>query len=856
MANSARRDMEVGLVRQVNIGEEMRESYLDYAMSVIVARALPDARDGFKPVHRRILYAMYDMGLRPDSPYKKSARIVGEVLGKYHPHGDASVYEAMARLAQDFSMRYELVDGQGNFGSIDGDAPAAMRYTEARMEHIGFDIMNDIDKDTVDFVDNFDGSLQEPGVLPCAIPNLLVNGASGIAVGMSTSVPPHNLGEVCDALVYMLGSWDRLDEVEVSDLMRFIKGPDFPTGGVLYREDSKGEDTLITAYATGRTKLAVRAKAHIENMGRGKSRIIISEIPYQTNKNSLIERMADLVRDGKIEGISDLRDESDRQGLRIVVEVRSGTQPTDVLSALFKYTPLEDTFSVIMLALVDGEPRTLSLKQALRVYLDHRLEIVRRRSEYDLTRARERAHILEGLLIALDKLNTVIKLIRESATADVARTALMERLKLTEAQANAILEMQLRRLAALERQKIEDEFAEKRKTIAYLEGLLADPGAMRQVIADELVQIKARYGDPRRTVIVNGPTSDVSAGDLLAHDEQTWVTLTANDKLSRTFTDAPPKTTSASDEAPRFVIPSNTADILYLITAKGDAVTIPTQQLPQSDDPSTGGTVRSLSSLSENDEIISILSVSPLQEDGYLFFATAGGDVKRIRVADLPGMSAHPFMVMNVGSDRIMAANFVTDEDEIVLVTAQAQAIRFKVPDVRPTGLPAGGMRGIKLNENAEDQVVGSAVVRENAALWVITGGGIAKCSMLNEYPQQGRAGSGVATMKLPNVAEADGLIASNKKDTLVAAAIGQLDDTIIVLTQRKKFKVMKIKTALLTARAKGGGAVIALGKTDRVRSATTITPRAKPPLNGGFSGMNGSANGANGSSPDVDVGK
>src|SRR5579859_6949455 len=440
-----------GVIRTVNIDDQMRESYLDYAMSVIVARALPDARDGLKPVHRRILFAMYDTGLRADSPFRKSARIVGEVLGKYHPHGDMAVYDAMARMAQDFSMRYPLIDGQGNFGSVDGDAPAAMRYTEARIAAIGMELLTDIDKDTVDFTENFDGSLKEPSVVPAAIPNLLVNGSSGIAVGMSTSIPPHNLGEVCDALVYMLQNWERLEEVDVLHLMEFIQGPDFPTGGLIFRGDARSdEDNLVTAYATGRGKLTVRAKAHIETVGRGKTRIIISEIPYQTNKNSLIERIADLVRDDKLDGISDLRDESDRQGLRIVIECKTNADPADVLTSLFKYTPLQETFSIIMLALVDGEPRMLTLKQALRVYLDHRLEVVRRRSEYDLSRSRERAHILEGLLIALDKIDRVIRLIRESESSEAARQGLMAKFKLTEVQATAILDMQLRRLAALE----------------------------------------------------------------------------------------------------------------------------------------------------------------------------------------------------------------------------------------------------------------------------------------------------------------------------------------------------------------------------------------------------------------------
>lgn len=821
--------MAVGLIRPVNIGEEMREAYLDYAMSVIVARALPDARDGFKPVHRRILYAMYDMGLRPDSPYKKSARIVGEVLGKYHPHGDSSVYEAMARMAQDFSMRYELVDGQGNFGSIDGDAPAAMRYTEARTSAIGHDLLVDIDRDTIDYTENFDGSLEEPTVLPAAFPNLLVNGASGIAVGMSTSIPPHNLGEVCDALSYMLSVWDRLDEVDVAELMRFIKGPDFPTGGLIFRTDKNGEDTLATAYASGRGKLTVRAKAHIENLGRGKSRIIISEIPFQINKNSLIERIADLVRDGRIDGISDLRDESDRQGLRIVIEVKSGQDPIEVLTQLFKLTPLESTFSVIMLALVEGEPRTLSLKQALRVYLDHRLEVIRRRSEFDLARNRERAHILEGYLKAIEQLNLVIKLIRESANADVARTTLIERLEISEAQANAILELQLRRLAALERQRIEDEYAEKRKVITGLETLLASPAAMRKLVGDELNAIKSKYNDPRRTVIFNGSSAEVSAGDLMAHDEQTWVTVTTPGKLSRTVTDNAPKITSQSDEPPRFILPTSTADILYLITRGGEAVTIPVGALFQTDDPAQGGLLNMTTTLPVETPIAGAITLSPSDEDGFIVFATAGGDVKRIRIADLPGMSANAFTVMNVGNDRIIGAHRVEEEDELILATAQGNAIRFKVSEVRPTGLPAGGMRGVKLADET-DRVIGSGVVRAGAVFWTITANGIAKCSPLEEYPIQGRAGSGVITFKLVN-APLNGLFGGSDRDQLAAAAVGDLDDSAIILTNKpKKFKVTKIKTAMLTGRAKPGGAVISLVPAkEHVEGVCLVTPRPQP---------------------------
>jgi DNA gyrase subunit A len=804
--------MDVGLIRQVNIDEQMRESYLDYAMSVIVARALPDARDGLKPVHRRILYAMADMGLRPDSPFRKSARIVGEVLGKYHPHGDVAVYDAMVRMAQDFSMRYELVDGQGNFGSIDGDAPAAMRYTEARIAPMGMELLRDLDKDTVDFADNFDGSLTEPAVLPSAIPNLLVNGSSGIAVGMSTSIPPHNLGEVCDALIYMLRNWEHLDDIDVHHLLEFIKGPDFPTGGLIYRGDARsGEDALLTAYATGRGKLTVRAKAHIENVGRGKTRIIVSEIPFQTNKNSLIERIADLVREDRIEGISDLRDESDRQGLRIVIECKSNADPADVLTDLFKYTPLQDTFSIIMLALVDGEPRMLSLKQALRVYLDHRLEVVRRRSEYDLARATERAHILQGLLIALNRLDRVIKAIRESQTTDEARQRLIERFKLTEVQANAILDMQLRRLAALERAKIEEEYNEKVALIAYLEGLLADPAAMRQVIIDELTDLKTRFNDPRRTVVIDSPAAAVTPTDLLAHKESTWVTLTVGMRLSRTYQDAPPKITGQTQDPPRFLLRSNTMDILYLVTSDGRAVSVPVQQLPLSDDPATGSEVKSLSELRNNEEIVGAISIEPTMEEGTLFFATEKGEVKRIRVADLPGLTAHAFTVMNVGDDRLGWAHFVDDDDEIVLMTAGAQAIRFKVSEVRPTGLPAGGMRGIKLDNG--DKVIGANPVRDGTAVWVITETGIAKSSPVADYPLQGRAGSGVITMKLiPG-------------ERLAAGTIATLDDLVVILTDRK-FKVVKFRAAPHGPRNSKGDYMISLGRTDRVRALTQVVRR------------------------------
>ncbi len=804
--------MNAGLIRQVNIDQEMRNAYLDYAMSVIVARAIPDARDGLKPVHRRILYAMYDMGMRADTPYKKSARIVGEVLGKYHPHGDAAVYETMVRLAQSFSMRYTLIDGQGNFGSIDGDGAAAMRYTEARMAQIGEELLVDIGKDTVDFEENFDGSLMEPSVLPSSIPNLLVNGSSGIAVGMSTNIPPHNLGEVCDALIYMLNNWDKLDDITVEELMAFVKGPDFPTGGLVYRHQDgllSEEDTLKTAYATGRGKITVRAKVHIENMGRGKSRIIVSELPYQTNKAALAERIAGLVREGKLEGLADLRDESDRQGIRLVIELQRGVEPEPVLAELFRLTPLQDTFSIIMLALVNGEPRVLSLKQCLRVYLDHRLEVVRRRSEYELARARERAHILEGLLKALDRLDEVIAIIRRSRTVETARENLRKALSISEVQAQAILDMQLRRLAALERKKIEDEYKEKVQLIKYLEGLLKSPKKMREVIAEELATIKQAYSDPRRTIIVDSTVTTAVNGSLLIPEENTWITLTVSGLLGRSYGDEPPKITTEIKDPPRCILHGTSTHILYLFTRSGQCATIPVQQLPQINDPADGTAFHTLCALKANDEIAAALSLPSGLEEGFLFLITEGGDVKRLRLSDLPGMSANAFTVMNVGDDRLGWVLLTSGRDEILLATAQGQAIRFGEDDVRPTGLPAGGVRGIKLAPQ-RDRVVGAAVVVENQYVWSVTDSGIAKISPVTEYPAQGRAGSGVINMRLP-------------KDSreVAAAVIGRQDDRVVVLTNKNKPKYMRLGLAQKITRGRtGGDYVISLGTKETVTTA------------------------------------
>ena len=792
--------MSNGEVQKVNIEQEMRDAYLDYAMSVIVSRALPDARDGLKPVHRRILYAMYDMGLRSDNAHKKSARIVGEVLGKYHPHGDGAVYDAMVRLAQDFSLRYMLVNGQGNFGSIDGDSAAAMRYTEARMAEIGEELLVDINKETVDFGENFDGSLNEPTVLPSSIPNLLVNGSSGIAVGMSTNIPPHNLVEVCDALIYLIEQWDNVEDVTVHDLMQFIKGPDFPTGGLVYRHKDGGDDenTLVTAYATGRGKITVRAKCHIEDMGRGKSRIIVSELPYQVNKTSLIERIASLVQNGKLEGLSDLRDESDRQGLRMVIELQRGVEATDVLGDLFRLTPLQDTFSIRTLALVDDQPRLLTLKQALKVYLDHRLVIVRRRSEFDLNRAKERAHILEGLLVALDNLDEVIAIIRKSRTTETAQKNLIKSLKITEVQARAILDMQLRRLAALEARKIKEEYDEKIKLIKYLEGLLSSPQKMRSVIANELHDIKNAYGDTRRTLIIDDTASSASAEDLMLPEENTWITLTVNGNISRSFDDNPPKVTTSTKEPPRFAVHGSTNHILYFFTEKGECATVPVQQIPQAEEFEQGQPFHSFSPLTPDDRIVGLLSLPSSADTGYLFLTSESGQVKRLRMEDMPGMTMKVFTVMNVSKDDKLAFVFTTDGNrEIVLTTNQAQSIRFKEDDVRPTGLPSGGVRGIKMT-GQRARVIGSNIAVEGQLVWTISDDGVAKTSPMEDYPTQGRAGGGVIAMRLPN---------SSRE--VVASTIGRADDNIIVLSNRNKPLYMRIGRAEQIKRGRAGGDIV-----------------------------------------------
>ncbi len=815
--------MEVGLVQKIDVTTEMQQAYLDYAMSVIVARALPDARDGLKPVHRRVLYAMYDMGVRSDTSYKKSARIVGEVLGKYHPHSDMSVYDAMARMAQDFSMRYLLVDGQGNFGSVDGDPPAAMRYTEARLASPAMHMLVDIDKETVDFASNFDDTLKEPTVLPAAVPNLLVNGATGIAVGMATSIPPHNLGEVIDAIQHMLKNWEKLDDVSVEDLMQFVQGPDFPTGGIILQGEEA--ESLTSSYSTGRGRITVRARTHLEEMIRGRNRIIVTELPYMTNKSSLIERIADLARDEKIDGIVDLRDESDRQGMRIVIELSKNANPESVLRDLYKYTPMQNTISLIMLALVNGEPRLLSLKQALRVYVEHRLEVIRRRSEHELARARRRAHILEGLRVALKNLDEVIDLIRKSQSADTARKNLMRRFKLSEVQAQAILDMPLRRLAALERKKIELEYKDVQALIKQLTGLLRSPRKMRQAVGDELQDVKQAYGDRRRTHIVQleqgQPEASLLTSAQLVPEKDIWLTVTSDGLIARTLEDKLPR--PSGSEAPAWVVRVNSRDTLYLVAENGEAAALPMHAIPEAEKPSQGAPIHRVSTLKEGDQLATLFTLPPrtgseqeqaVLEEWYVLTVTRQGMVKKSALSELPGASANSFTLVRVNDgDRLCCLRLSDGENDVLLVTAQGMAIRFNEADVRPMGLVAAGVMGIKLQD--KDEVVGAELLPAAGDVFMVSANGKGKRVRINQFPTQGRYGQGVVAWKL------------TARDRIVGMTVGKGTLRVTLHMSRLAAKSTRLDEAPLQGRSAQGKAIQDVGDRNKI---TLLTQPWEPP--------------------------
>jgi len=799
--------MDIGLIRPIDIDDEMQQAYLDYAMSVIVSRALPDARDGLKPVHRRILYAMHAMNMGPDSTYKKSARIVGEVLGKYHPHGDMAVYDSMARMAQDFSMRYPLVDGQGNYGSIDGDSPAAMRYTEARMALPATLMLEDLEKETVDFRDNFDGTLQEPGVLPSSFPNLLVNGVTGIAVGMSTSIPPHNLGEVIDALDFMIKNWKAMDKITVEELTQFIQGPDFPTGGVIIADQRRSG--LKSAYGAGRGKIRVRAKAIVEEMSRGRHRIVITEIPYMTKKVTVLERIAKLVRDEELEGIADLRDESDRQGMRIVIELTKSAQPEQVLEALFKRSSLENTFSIIMLALVDDEPKLLSLKDALLVFLNHRLTIIKRRSEYDLNKAQAREHILEGITIALDNLDAVIDTIRKSRSAQTARNNLMREFSLSEIQAQAILDMPLRRLAGLERKKIEDEYKQVKKLIKELTGLLKSPKKMREVIALSLQETKEKFADTRRTQIAmveGGVEAAPMQLTQLTPSEKVWVMINRDGLVSRTSGDDPPR--PSGWDVPNWLVRVNTRDTLYLVSTSGEAAAIPAHTVPETAKPSQGTHISKLTPFKDNVQLSSVFGLPPRENRGkawYVVTVTEQSMLKKSDISELPGPSAQLFTLVKVNDkDKLVSIRLSNRKQDLFLATSQGKAIRFSEEDVRPMGLVAAGVNGMKLDEG--DRIIGMEMLPKKGEIFFLTASGRAKRVNQDDFPVQGRYGKGVIAWKFPD------------EDSLVGMTAGK--GTMRVTVHLKEFapKSTRLDDAPLQTRvAQKGKEVVEIRENDQV---------------------------------------
>ncbi len=804
--------MEIGTVRQVDIEQEMKSAYLDYAMSVITARALPDVRDGLKPVQRRILYAMDDMGVQYDKPYKKSARIVGEVLGKYHPHGDVAVYEAMVRMAQDFSMRYLLVDGQGNFGSVDGDNPAAMRYTEARLAAIAAELLADIDKDTVDFTDNFDGTLREPQVLPTRIPNLLLNGASGIAVGMATNVPPHNLGELCDALICMIDNWSKLNTISVDDLIRFVKGPDFPTGGTIL-----GLEGIRSAYATGSGYIPVRAKTHFEEAGGGKALIIVTELPYQVAKAALIEKIAELVRDKRIDTISDLRDESDRQGMRIVIEMKRGVEPAPTLMQLYKLTQMQSTFNVNMLALVDGEPRVLSLKKTLQLFVEHRQEVITRRSEFELARAKQRAHILEGLKIALDHLDAVISTIRKSQTADTARQNLQKQFKLSEVQAQAILELQLRRLAALERRKIEEEYQEVLKYIKYLQNLLASPKKVLGLIRVEMEDLKARYGDSRRTRIIDKEAEEIGAEDLMP-EEDVLIAVTQRGYVRRLSARSHSPASGAKGDGVRSLVATNTLHHVLFCTSKGHCFTLKVHQIPDGAQPS-GVPLSSLLSIASDEAVTAVVDVPEFKSELSLVLCTVQGRIKRVAVEEFSGIRSSGLTAMTLDEgDELRWAKLTPGGQEVLLISAAGQALRFSEDEVRVMGRSAAGVNAIKLAPG--DQLVGMDLVEEGGALLVVSERGYAKRAPLNTYPAQSRYGKGVATFAK----------ASAQTGRLAAACVVGEDDDVTITSSSGAMLNTKAGKIALQNRSTRGIVAMQIKETDRVAGVVRLAAKPRRP--------------------------
>ncbi|MDF2735491.1 MAG: gyrase, subunit [Chloroflexota bacterium] len=824
---------DMGDVRAIRIEDEMRVSYLDYAMSVIVARALPDVRDGLKPVHRRVLYSMGEMGLSATSSFRKCAAIVGEVMGKYHPHGDQSIYDALVRLAQDFSMRYPLVDGQGNFGSVDGDQAAAMRYTEARLTGIASELLADIDKETVDFVDNYDGTQKQPEVLPAKLPNLLINGSSGIAVGMATNIPPHHLGEIVDATVALIDDPDLTSD----DLCKHVTGPDFPTGGTIFRFEKQrnaltGEwetvDAIRQMYAHGRGRVVMRAQVVFEEVRDDRTAIIVNELPYQVNKAALLEKMADLVKEKRIDGISDLRDESDRDGMRIYIEIKRDFNPHKVLNNLFKHTPMQLAFNMNMLALVDGQPQTLPLRSVLVHYLDHRREIIRRRTEFDLGKARARAHILEGLKIALDHLDAVIKTIRESADVDVARTNLMTRYDLSELQAQAILDMRLARLAALERKKIEDEYLSVIQLIAELEDILANPARVMGIIRDELIELKRKYAGERRTKVADDASREMTDEDLIA-DEDVVVTISGRGYIKRQPVDTYRRQhrggkgiighVTREEDAVEHLLVANTHDWALFFTNRGRVFSAKVHAVPDASRQAKGMAIINLPGVQvESGEVpVATIVLKDFEPGKFLVMATRRGHIKktpleqfeRVRATGIRAITIHP-------NDELAWVDVSSGQDDIIIATAQGMLARFEEDEVRPMGRDAAGVIGIRLLKREGDTVVAMSVVEPDADLLVLTATGYGKRVGIGEFRRKHRGGQGVR------------LIALEGNKTGLVAAVQQVtedDEELVLISQGGQ--VIRTETNTINRYSPGARGVIVmrLAEGDQVAAIAAFRP-------------------------------
>ena len=792
----------------VDLESEMKKSFISYAMAVIITRALPDVRDGLKPVHRRIIYAMHELGMTPDKPFRKSARIVGDVLGKYHPHGDTAVYDAMVRLAQDFSMRYMLVEGQGNFGSVDGDSPAAMRYTEARLSRIAADMTADLDKQTVDFYPNFDETLMQPEVLPSRFPNLLVNGSGGIAVGMATNIPPHNMGEAIDGVVYMLDHPD----CTVQDLMQIVKGPDFPTGGLIM-----GLNGIKSAYLTGKGRIIMRARTEIEPMSATRSRIVVTEIPYQVNKARLVEKIAELVHDKRVDGISDLRDESDRQGMRIVIELKKDVNPQVVLNTLFKHTQMQETFGVNMLALVGGVPKVLNLQQMLYYYIEHQKDVIVRRTRYDLNKAEARAHILEGLLVALDHIDEVISLIRASRTGAEAKEGLMSRFGLSEKQAQAILDMRMQRLVGLERERLKQEYEDLEKTIAHLRDVLGSEALVRGIIREEILQIRDKYADPRRTEIV--PVADeIELADLI-QEEDMAVTLTHFGYVKRVTADTyraqkrggkgvTGMTTREEDYAEQIFVTSTHADLLFF-TTRGRMFKLTCYEIPEAGRTAKGTAIVNLLQLDGGEKVTTVIPVDENQ-GGNLVMATRRGLIKKTALSEFRNLRASGLIAITLREDDELIGVTLTDGSrELLLGTRQGMSIRFSEDDVRLMGRAAQGVRSIDLGDG--DEVVAMSAVQEGCEVLTISENGYGKRTSEREYRLQSRGGKGIKAMQL-----------TDKTGPLVALMLVRAEEDVMLISDDGTIIRMAVSDISTQSRSTQGVRLMRLGESSRVVAVTT----------------------------------